>query len=1332
MICCNNLSINNRVRNVKYAGLERKMRKGGKKVKKKSNMLIKSGKKLLALVLVFVMTLSVSGLGIGSSVKAAENEYAGNLLVNPGFDDSTKSGNAATINSGWKIYGGGGQYNNPRDKGGFGFYLNGNLNYYIKQTVTVPYTGLYNASVYLTAGKGGAPFGIRYAGDTTPIAEVTMLNGGSYTSPVTLPTTRLNQGDEIEIYVYSINSSWVNGDDFSLTYDFSKVTENLLNGVDFGETSSVDVRVPWTAGYILTATVAATEATTVKLGTKTVTVNAGETKDVTLKTSDNCNVNDMLTVAVEGSAVITNASLKFDPDSIPNEAPVASNVSVTGNLYSGEILSGSYDFADADGHTEGSSVYRWLLSDAEDGTYTAIEGETGSSLLLTEEYDMKYVKFEVTPVDSYGKKGKAVVTDVIGLIHTNLVSNPSMEIATGNFFYPDGWTQDGATFINNGDLAYDGLRAAEFGKNAEVYTTITAPKNGNYTFMVMVNTSGNSGEAGLRMKGASGAIKAEKFTATEGYEMFVVSNVPLEKGVEVEAYVSGDANSSTIWADKFAVIYEGDDNVPEFTTLKSFHVEKQVLFNRDEDAKKIDITVAYGTDLSALKVTATVSDEATITPASGETVDFTNPVVFKITNGNTTTEWTVTVKEGPKTIVLKSDNKTLEDGFAWAVNKIPEYVITGKSGMKDDKYPQYASGPVDYLPGYWCSYAHESLFCVRDFSHQSVAGAITGLWEENLSMFTTIAKNTTEELDYWTPFGYNFDGTPGYLVLHDGYFLRELPADFEGLEKAYQSYLWTGDDAYINDPVILDWYENKLVKFVEAHDSNGNGVCESTGEGAQILGSYNERSSRPLLESGDAFGAQYQATLAYAGILKARGETEKAEEWYQKAADLKTYFNEEWGGTEGNYIHSYTKNLDTDGNNITYNDFSKETTWFIVYKELAEGNERTDAFLDFIAESVGDGMGDKSTSPVNIEAYTYLPDAFFNYNESETAWKYMQYILSVKDEPHEIAVQGVNGNYPEIPFTFVSHTITGMMGVEPNAPENAVSTVSRLPKDVGYVEASGIKMGTHELDVRHDGLTNSIMTNHSEDDLTWTVQFYGEYDYIQAGNQVYKAETSEINGDVISYAVVTVKAGETVNAKVVDEETAATVNAANEVMGKIDEIGDVTLESETTIKEARTAYDALSDEAKALVENVSVLKAAEAKLEALKKDHEETVAAAKKVEEQIADLGFITLESKAKVEAARKAYDALSEEAKAMVGNLYILELAEEKIADLEKASRPEDDKKPEEDKKPQEDKKEENKEEGKSPVTGDFTNIVGFVFAMSASFGGAAVGLKRKNREEE
>ena len=60
--------------------------------------------------------------------------------------------------------------------------------------------------------------------------------------------------------------------------------------------------------------------------------------------------------------------------------------------------------------------------------------------------------------------------------------------------------------------------------------------------------------------------------------------------------------------------------------------------------KTVDIEVAEGTVLTALTPTITVSDFATIDPASGVAQDFTSPVTYTVTAEDATTEdWTVTV-----------------------------------------------------------------------------------------------------------------------------------------------------------------------------------------------------------------------------------------------------------------------------------------------------------------------------------------------------------------------------------------------------------------------------------------------------------------------------------------------------------------------------------------------------------------------------------------------------------------------------------------------------------------------------------------------------------------
>ena len=96
------------------------------------------------------------------------------------------------------------------------------------------------------------------------------------------------------------------------------------------------------------------------------------------------------------------------------------------------------------------------------------------------------------------------------------------------------------------------------------------------------------------------------------------------------------------------------------------------------------------------------------------------------------------------------------------------------------------------------------------------------------------------------------------------------------------------------------------------------------------------------------------------------------------------------------------------------------------------------------------------------------------------------------------------------------------------------------------------------------------------------------------------------------------------------------------------------------IQAARAAYDALSDQRKAQVSNYDVLLAAEKKLAQLQ---DEAVA---HVEELIDAIGQPVIPaSRAAVEAARAAYDALGQKLQERVGNYDVLLAAEARLAEL-------------------------------------------------------------------
>lgn len=153
--------------------------------------------------------------------------------------------------------------------------------------------------------------------------------------------------------------------------------------------------------------------------------------------------------------------------------------------------------------------------------------------------------------------------------------------------------------------------------------------------------------------------------------------------------------------------------------------------------------------------------------------------------------------------------------------------------------------------------------------------------------------------------------------------------------------------------------------------------------------------------------------------------------------------------------------------------------------------------------------------------------------------------------------------------------------------------------------------------------------------------------------ELYNALSEEDKALVFNYDVL-VTAQATYDALLDDQA------AANEVAAKINAIGTVNLDKESLITEARAAYDALSDSRKALVTNYAALTAAEEGLQQLKADQ----AAADAVEEQIAAIGTVTVFSRKKINAARAAFDALTDTQKTLVANADVLTAAESTLAE--------------------------------------------------------------------
>jgi large repetitive protein len=110
-----------------------------------------------------------------------------------------------------------------------------------------------------------------------------------------------------------------------------------------------------------------------------------------------------------GLAVTSNPVGPVTPAPNPPTPPTASSVFISGTPRVGQVLTGSYTYADTEGDSEGASTFRWLR-----GT-TAIAGATAKSYALVAADEGALIRFEVTPVAQSGASpGLAVTSAAVG------------------------------------------------------------------------------------------------------------------------------------------------------------------------------------------------------------------------------------------------------------------------------------------------------------------------------------------------------------------------------------------------------------------------------------------------------------------------------------------------------------------------------------------------------------------------------------------------------------------------------------------------------------------------------------------------------------------------------------------------------------------------------------------------------------------------------------------------------------------------------------------------------------------------------------------------------
>jgi hypothetical protein len=476
-------------------------------------------------------------------------------------------------------------------------------------------------------------------------------------------------------------------------------------------------------------------------------------------------------------------------------------------------------------------------------------------------------------------------------------------------------------------------------------------------------------------------------------------------------------------------------------------------------------------------------------------------------------------------ISITSSFKELEKTVDWAKEKAVSFVVTGKSGpINVHRKNQTNIVERDYIPSYWAGYPLRTAFYSRDFCHQTAGAHLLGLTEENFSMMKAFAASADAAKKWYPLWAINFDGSPYELdYRNDNDFVREVPATFELVEKAYRLYGWTGDRRYIEDETLWNYYTKAVTDFVSLHDDLfTNGIAEGSGEGDIFKGvaTFNEQKDIPLIEAGDGIASQYQAFLSYAKMAGARGDKETEKKFARKAEELKTYFNTDWGIKE---TDRYNRGYSPDKKPV--DGWGKENSWFIPMKEIADSeSERTIKYLDFIAGCMDSG----DNIPVNIEAISYIPEVFFKYHRNEEGWKWMKHIIATVNEQHaEGGLTGSNGNYPEVSFVLISNVVEDLAGVVPDAAENKIVTLSHLPEEIESLGIQHIIMGNKEISLTHTKQEQTKLSyNKGNSPLIWEAGFPGAYSSIYVNGMKTPCTQRKVAGKICSFCSLELKSGE--------------------------------------------------------------------------------------------------------------------------------------------------------------------------------------------------------------
>lgn len=410
--------------------------------------------------------------------------------------------------------------------------------------------------------------------------------------------------------------------------------------------------------------------------------------------------------------------------------------------------------------------------------------------------------------------------------------------------------------------------------------------------------------------------------------------------------------------------------------------------------------------------------------------------------------------QAPGRVEFESSDAELAASFRWAKYRALGYA--------------YSGDPV----GEWydSTAGTRNAFCMRNASHQSTGAAALGLTAHTRNMLRRFAASVSSTRAWSGFWEINKDGFAAPVdYKNDKDFWYCLPGNFDVMRACFRQYLWTGDESYF-DEVFSNFYDRTAIDYVKAWDLDKDGVMESPPElGNRGIPSYHQEDPRALT-AGDLLAAQYQGYLTYASIQEHKGRSGSlserlAADYRAKAAALRTRYNTEWWNATEHYHYSLLL-----PNRTHTGAYIPDVNAVVLLFGLPEDGPKTEAALDAL----------EKMRPARPGTLSYCPEVLFQYGRNEAAYAVWKTMLDPHSESHRI---------PEVVFAAVGAVVTGMAGISPDARNNTVETLPRLPKETAWIRLSHVPVLHNNTTVLHRGATETSFTNENGPALHWKISF---------------------------------------------------------------------------------------------------------------------------------------------------------------------------------------------------------------------------------------------------